>query len=99
EILQQATTHILADPAFSQSSIFRFLAPFVVFFTLLAAATIIPRYYPFQDRFVLDLPRTLALVVTGVILMLTVLRCCIWLIGILAKSFCETDLAEVFRKR
>ncbi|PPR05140.1 hypothetical protein CVT26_012226 [Gymnopilus dilepis] len=99
EILQQATRRVLEDPAFSQSSLFRYLAPLVIFLSLLLLVAAIPRFCPLEGRLLSDLPCVILLVIAGVTSALVALRCLIWLVGIFATRFCETDLSELSRKR
>ena len=104
KVLQRAARRIKADPSFSQSNIFRSLAPLAVFVYLIGIGVLLPRQQRFRYSKTrtpeenTNVPKMILLFFIGTALALAILRGLIWLVAVFGEAFCEVDLAEVFKR-
>ncbi|KAG5642045.1 hypothetical protein DXG03_003743 [Asterophora parasitica] len=94
---------LLEDPNLSQSQIFGFFAPLLVFVGVFALGVLVPRNRQLKDRAAdlldngttSDLLALLSYLATPLVGGLLVLRLAIFIVARLATSFCEMDLDEL----
>ncbi len=103
ETVQKAARQLEHDTTFSESNVYRFTAPIVVFLYILIMATILPRR---RAEIILKLGVDegytvlcfLLLTVLGVPFVLMALRATLWMMGRLFQLFCTLDVQEAFGK-
>ena len=102
ELLQRATRQIQGDQSMSQSKIFRSLAPLVVFLYLLGVGVVLPRQQQYRYSQTPEgnssVAKMILLFFIGMALALVVLRSMVWLVGVLARAFCQVDLTQIFKR-
>ena len=102
EVLQRAARQIQGDQSMSQSKIFRSLAPLVIFLYLLGVGVVLPRQQQYRYSQTPEgnssVAKMIILFFIGMALALVVLRSMVWLVGVLAKGFCQVDLTQIFKR-
>ena len=103
EVLQRAARRVEADQSVSEGYIFRSLAPLAIFLYLIGIGVLLPRQQRYRypqtpEEKNTSVARMILLFFVGMALTLVFLRGTVRLVSVFGKTFCEVDLAEVFRK-
>lgn len=100
QVLQRAARQTRDQQAYTQSTAFRTIVPFLLFVSVLVIGVILPRNYStlkrkFGTRCNTAVP---LLILCGLGCILLLLRAVIWLISALGQAFCDMDLTPVLRQ-
>jgi len=104
-MLQRAAKQIEADGTVTQASVFRSIAPFVLFTYGLGVGVVAPRKSLISQKLGLgdidevftDVPTIILTFLLGMLLALAILRIGIWVVCRFCRLLCAMDTEEVFR--